>query len=590
MTTVLGNNTNLLDQYTFGASYNQHALDVTCPAAVGKITTAGVWLKVSSGTVRTRLVIWDKATLAVKGYSAQFNVTATTFTDYRYSVYADGVSTVITTTSGQTLQIGLWRNAADTTLIDCVDTGNGTMYYKTVAGGVGDMTGESSRGEKFASYAYWEVTLITAGPQDFEYAASKYYIGFDTNIYEITPATGIKVADTQWPAEDSVAVNTGGFFFDGTNFKVRDGGDKAGGAKVYTYSNWTWTTASALYWVGSSWYDDVGTAHETAISPRNSITMLKRRYLTVGNAAMPGALGADDPDKVRIYMKPNATDPGAGNFKLQVTDALTSRVLSDYASGGAADGGGTPFAGGTGATLQSTLASTGWIMKGDGTLYVPSAPPTATIAATLKYDTTLKTLGIGDGSNVKPLKVGGQLYAFPEGWAVTGTYTTAKAIAISGSAGNTIRVQISVKSWMWLHNIAFWCTDTTGTHTLEGRLFFQPDFANATYTYLPGSACTWNFTAAAATFQRSTITGGSLIIPPGTYEVVIRNTSASVATNVGTAAAGTLILGYMRTSTTALGALGSTIDMTMASWTGAGNLPCIGLNGATPDNKSTGYA
>ncbi len=83
------------------------------------------------------------------------------------------------------------------------------------------------------------------------------------------------------------------------------------------------------------------------------------------NAAIPTG-GADDPDKVRIYFKPNATDPGAGNFKLQVTDALTARYSTTYDSTGAADGAGTAFPAGTAAIVAPAV--TGWQLKGDGSM------------------------------------------------------------------------------------------------------------------------------------------------------------------------------------------------------------------------------
>jgi len=92
--------------------------------------------------------------------------------------------------------------------------------------------------------------------------------------------------------------------------------------------------------------------------------MRRRERVQVQNPAIPTG-GADDPNNVRIYFKPNATDPGAGNFKKQVEDALTARFLTDYNSAGAADGAGTAFPAGTPAELKS--AGGQWSLKGDGT-------------------------------------------------------------------------------------------------------------------------------------------------------------------------------------------------------------------------------
>jgi len=137
------------------------------------------------------------------------------------------------------------------------------------------------------------------------------------------------------------------------------------GSNIYQFTRWDWTTASAIYWLCYAWYDSVGTTHETVVGPRTSLTLRRRESITVQTPGIPTG-GADDPDKVRVYMKPNATDPGAGAFKLQATDALTSRTFSTYNSAGAADGGGTAFPVGTPATLKS--AGTGFTLKGTGAM------------------------------------------------------------------------------------------------------------------------------------------------------------------------------------------------------------------------------
>ena len=183
-------------------------------------------------------------------------------------------------------------------------------------------------------------------------------------IYQFTPA-GAVVADTDWPenASSSSVGGGGGLSWDGTNWRQLP----LDSFTLDSFTNWTWTTASPVYWVASAWYDDAGTTHETPVSPRASITMLRRRALAVVTSAIPVG-GAEDPNKVRIYMVPGAADPGPTHYKLQAADALTSRVLTTYASGGAADGGGTDFAGGTGAEMKSALP--GWNFRGTGRFWL----------------------------------------------------------------------------------------------------------------------------------------------------------------------------------------------------------------------------
>jgi hypothetical protein len=97
--------------------------------------------------------------------------------------------------------------------------------------------------------------------------------------------------------------------------------------------------------------------------------MLKRRQLSVTTQAIPTG-GVDDPDKANVYMANGATDPGPTHYHLQSTDALTVRTLVTYNSGGAADGGGTPFPGGTGAVFRSYNGTT--YIHGDGSAAIPA--------------------------------------------------------------------------------------------------------------------------------------------------------------------------------------------------------------------------
>ena len=181
-----------------------------------------------------------------------------------------------------------------------------------------------------------------------------------SRVYKVTIATGAVVANSDF----GLATTNGKWdlYWDGTVF--HSGAGNAITFQITDHTSWNWTTASAIYWVGYAWYDQTGTTHETSIGTRGSITMDRRQQLQVSNQTIPVG-GADDPDRVRIYMLPSASAPAPGTFKLQATDALTTRALTTYNSGGAADGGGTPFAGGVGGTLQSSDGAA-WVFHGDG--------------------------------------------------------------------------------------------------------------------------------------------------------------------------------------------------------------------------------
>lgn len=193
--------------------------------------------------------------------------------------------------------------------------------------------------------------------------AATYWIATTSAVYAYTFATTVLTNVSNRDFGQSTTMGDG-LTHDGTQFR---GWDTTSPTKMWKFSAWDWTSASAVYWVCYAWYDITGTTHETAVGPRSSITMRRRERLTVVNPTIPTGAG-ELPDRVRIYMKPNATDPGAGNFKLQVTDALTSRTLITYDSAGGADGGGTAFPAGTPAEIRSS--TTGWSMKGDGTVAI----------------------------------------------------------------------------------------------------------------------------------------------------------------------------------------------------------------------------
>jgi hypothetical protein len=250
-------------------------------------------------------------------------------------------------------------------------------------------------------------------------------------IYQFIPA-GTVVAGTDFPDNWSR-----GLFWDGTYFCQSDGG------KIYQFPN---LTNPNPFWVGYAWLDDVGTTHETAISPRASI-LVRRRNLDITNAPIPVG-GADDPDKVNIYAKPYATDPGAGNLKLQATDALTARTLTSYDSGGAADGGGTAFPGGTGALWRSA-DGTSWWLRGDGTVGGTSFEDSVTLIATAE----------GGSANFELI---GPLDSWAGGIYVTRAVVTSQVTA--NNAGNYVSYQLmSLSNAFAAHNLGSPVTSAADT-------------------------------------------------------------------------------------------------------------------------------
>ena len=227
---------------------------------------------------------------------------------------------------------------------------------------------------------------IDAAEGSFDLGAARFAVLFNGGTYggtvqTFTTAGAIQVNEP-WPTLSSPiwfgGVTYGDAKGDGARFWTYSDRDISGSTLILTkHSTWTWTTASALYWVCYAWYDSVGTVHESVVGPRTSITMSRRHQLTVTLPALPGTGGADDPNSWRVYMKPNATDPGAGNFKLQATPTSSPSLLTTYNSAGAADGAGTAFPAGAPAAIASQTA--GWSLKGDGSAAITTITGPTTI-------------------------------------------------------------------------------------------------------------------------------------------------------------------------------------------------------------------
>jgi hypothetical protein len=288
-------------------------------------------------------------------------------------------SSVQTAITGTKSLAGMFYDATATELIITTLTGTGAgVFPKFVRVVPSTLAVSSTVYSAAAGTSYTGTTAYCRGGarlnDPLNASAATYWVPINGAVvaYTFSGTTATEVSNRTFGTTTTV---NSGLTHDGTVFR---GWAVSSNTKVWKFSAWDWTTASALYWIAYSWYDSVGTTHETTVSPRTSITLRRHERIAVSNPAIPTG-GADDPDKARIYMKPNATDPGAGAFKLQVTDALSSRYLTDYTSGGAADGGGTAFPAGTPATLGDAGAH--WVLKGSGLVSMvgtsfPASPAT----------------------------------------------------------------------------------------------------------------------------------------------------------------------------------------------------------------------
>lgn len=414
---------------------------------------------------------------------------------YNRSTGAYDSNSAVITTTGTKSNAGLFYDATAARLIITTTTGTGAgVYPKFYRVTPSTLTADGTVYSASAGTTFSGTTDTFRGGarlnDPLNGNTATYWIPVVNTVYAYTfsGSTATQTSDRTFGHTSTIS---DGLTHDGTQFR---GYDNATPTRLHKFTNWDWTTASAIYWFAYSWYDSAGTTHETAVSPRTSLTLRRRERVQVQNAAIPIG-GADDPDKVRIYFKPNATDPGAGNFNLQVTDALTSRMFTDYSSGGAADSTTNTFGAGTAAEIRSAIAvaSGGWSLKGDGTFQYrqgtafPGSPATndrfyrTDLRMSFFYDGTrwlsneLFTIDYPQVDNISatrtdvdriptPLFLGGS-NIWMEKFIVSGFHVASGGTALSGS-----------HKW----DIAAKVIDTSGSFTTLG-----------TYTINSGSSGAW---------------------------------------------------------------------------------------------------
>ncbi len=257
----------------------------------------------------------------------------------------DGTNLIVTTASGTT-------GADQVRLVKCTTAG---AYSSTL-----NCTGLAVNGSTATTRGGCLVAdALNANAPTYWLAIGGAFSG----VYGFAASSGANTANRDFGLAGEIA---GGVAWDGSAFR---GWAAAAPTSVWRFTSWDWSTATQPFWLAYSWYDDVGTVHETRVGPRASISLGRRRQLGVTVPAVPTG-GADDPDKLNLYMGSGATDPDAaayGNLWLQATTTATQLTLTAYTASGTHDATANNFPGGTPALLKSQVQGPGWQLKGDGT-------------------------------------------------------------------------------------------------------------------------------------------------------------------------------------------------------------------------------
>jgi hypothetical protein len=95
------------------------------------------------------------------------------------------------------------------------------------------------------------------------------------------------------------------------------------GADGYMYKHtserWDPSVTSSKFWAAVTYYDDVGTPHETLPGPPKSYTANRRAKNYFNVPPLSSTPTAEEPNKARLYMARGATQPPNSSFHLQYT-------------------------------------------------------------------------------------------------------------------------------------------------------------------------------------------------------------------------------------------------------------------------------
>jgi len=293
-------------------------------------------------------------------------------------------------------------------------------------------------------------TGVNPGNQVMSCAAGSFDLGawrllvqvYTAEVYSFDGTTPTPVNETANEGFYVAGNSAWGLTYDGTRFFSLPAN---GGAAVNltSHSTWVWTTASSVYWVAYTWYDSQAShIHETMVSPYASITLSRRAQLVITTPSIPGTGGLDDPNNIRYYALPNATQPATGAAKQQASQSATTLTMTAYNSGGAADPSSNNFPVGSAGIIQSETGSL--VLKGDGTGTVPvriGYNRLAATAASVTFSgipqswTHLKEFVSGRNTSANNYSTG---LTTVNGDATGGHYETERTSMVNGSAGTGV--------------------------------------------------------------------------------------------------------------------------------------------------------
>lgn len=155
-------------------------------------------------------------------------------------------------------------------------------------------------------------------------------------------------------------------------------------------------------------------------------------------------------------------------------------------------------------------------------------------------------------------------YALPLGLALS---DTVGAGANLGTSGGALAVPIPVPAMMSLDALLYRNNDTATARSMEWGLYYDDGTTSSPRV----ASGTDSFTPTVASNRSSSATSGPVLIEPGMYWLVLRNTGGATNFQITVVSAGATNLGIVGVQTKTLGsALGSTLDLS-TGWTRSSN-------------------
>ena len=275
--------------------------------------------------------------------------------------------------------------------------------------------------------------------------------------------------------------------FDGTNIWSMHGD-----GFLYKHSNEHWDPAvsSSTYWAKETFYDSVGTTHETMPGSAKSYTAKRRSNNFYTVPTIPTG-GADDPNQMRLYMARGATAPINTAYHLQYTGS-TNTTWTTMATATANPPTSNNFPGATAAKITNasgtlvidatgdvtgvdgaftTMAISGTATKGGNTIavegpyyyaWVSSASASATgVTTTVIGYTTLSNSGITLSSGVFTLPRAGRYNLYGQlTWAGSGSPAGARISQWQQNSTNVASTTVAAQSTTFVNTFTVPATAT----------------------------------------------------------------------------------------------------------------------------------